>query len=67
MIFIVIYITGIIAAVLGAIEIFQRTDMKFPAKLGLSMLMVLLSWISALFYFLAGKAMLDLRGRKESI
>lgn len=61
MFFLIIYLLGALAGILCAIDIFQRKDMKFFGKLGLSLLQILLSWIGVLYYFFVLRALLTRR------
>lgn len=61
MFFMIIYLLGALAGILCAIDIFQRRDLNIFQKLGLSLLLILLSWIGVIYYFFVLRVLMTRR------
>lgn len=61
MLFLIIYLLGTIAGIFCLVDIFNRKDLAFFQKLGLSLLIILLSWIGALYYLFVLRAVMGRR------
>lgn len=65
MFFLIIYLLGVVVSVFCSFDAFRRDDLKFFQKLGLSLLLLLLSWIGALYYLFVGVYLLNYRKQNK--